>query len=80
MKERYRRPDYYYAIITAANLNGVPFMPWEFLIPPNTNNSDYEFDDHQAAYPVLIYGVLTANHTVAAHRWNNLDLCNLSAS
>lgn len=76
-KKHWYRPDYYYAIVTAANLNGVPFMPWEFLIPPSTDDRDFEFDTHQASYPVLVYGVLVANRTAAAHRWSNLELCDV---
>eukprot|EP00438_Fugacium_kawagutii_P005960 Skav206625 [mRNA] locus=scaffold2321:35473:40279:- [translate_table: standard] len=74
-KVRYYRPDYMFSVITAANLLGIPFMPWEYLTPPNINGKDYEFNDHQAAYPVLVYGVLVANRTTAAYDWPNLDLC-----
>lgn len=74
-KNQSYRPDYYYAILTAANRHGIPFMPWEFVIPPSTGDNDFEFDTHQASYPVLVYGVLVANRTVATHRWSNLELC-----
>jgi hypothetical protein len=78
-KQSYR-PDYYYAILTAANRNGIPFMPWEFLIPPSTGDQGgLEFDTHQASYPVLVFGVLVANRTAATHRWSNLELCGVHA-
>lgn len=78
-KQSYR-PDYYYAILTAANRNGIPFMPWEFLIPPSTGDQGgFEFDTHQASYPVLVFGVLVANRTAATHRWSNLELCGVDA-
>ena len=77
-KKRYYRPDYHYAVITACNLNGVPFMPWEYVHPPNTDDTGQEFDMHQATYPVLVYGVLVANKTASVQRWSNLELCNVS--
>jgi len=77
-KKRYYRPDYHYAVITACNLNGIPFMPWEYVHPPNTDDKGQEFDDHQATYPVLVYGVLVANKTGSVQRWSNLEICNVS--
>lgn len=72
------RPDYFYAVISAAVDLGVPFMPWQYVIPANNRDDDYEFDERQAAWPVLVFGVLQANATPAAFTWSNLELCTVA--
>ena len=47
----------------------------QFMIPGNTDDTDYEWDDKQATWPVMVYGVLLANETRAAFSWPNLNLC-----
>ena len=73
--KRYYRADHHFAVITASVSLGVPFMSWQYMIPGNGDDTDYEWDDKQATWPVMVYGVLLANETKAAFPWNNLDLC-----
>jgi len=77
-KARYYRADYHYAVITACVSLGIPFMSWEYIIPGNTDSTDYEWDDKQATWPVMVYGVLLANETPGAFSWPNLDLCSVA--
>lgn len=77
-KDRYKRPDLFYAHISAAADLGVPFMPWEYVIPGNTDGHDLEFDDRQAAWPVVVYGALLGKMKPASFEWSNLELCNVS--
>lgn len=73
--KRYYRADHHYAVITASVSLGLPFMSWQYMIPGNTDDTDYEWDDKQATWPVMVYGALLANETRAAFSWPNLNLC-----
>lgn len=73
--KRYYRADHHYAVITASVSLGLPFLSWQYMIPGNTDDTDYEWDDKQATWPVMVYGALLANETRAAFSWPNLNLC-----
>ncbi|CAJ1411385.1 unnamed protein product [Effrenium voratum] len=71
-KDKEYRPDYFYSTITASVHMGMPFMPWEYMIPGDTKSDDYEFDTYQASWAILVYGAIIAKESKGAFSWPNI--------